>query len=237
MMRGLERDELVTPPTTDDQHARRVMQRFLTPENDASLGSCFLISTSAGEVGFDLNADHGVFDATTIDSFIQRLGRVNRRGAGSATIVLVREKAKPKDGDQAKLEGRKLAIANTLELLKGVADVSPKNIAAMRKGVWKEMYRAACSPDPIMVELTDILLDAWESDQHHGTDARPPGSRSVAPRHRQRSAANDDCVASGARTRHEWRRRREGASNASWRSIPSALTRRSPSIVGRPRSF
>ncbi len=86
-MRGLERDELVTPPEQDEQHERRVMQRFLNPDNDQSQGECFLISTSAGEVGFDLNADHLAGDAAPLDSWIQRLGRVNV-GAQSARAML-----------------------------------------------------------------------------------------------------------------------------------------------------
>lgn len=164
-MRGLERDELVNTniPLTDDDHERRVMQRFLTPDNDPSHGACFLISTSAGEVGFDLNADHMVCDATTIDSLIQRLGRVNRRGKGDAQIHLfVEPPKKEKDGKRKKLEGLVLAIDNAVNLLNGITDVSPKNIAALRRsGVWKDKYDGACAPAPTMVELTDILLDAW----------------------------------------------------------------------------
>ena len=48
-MRGLERDELVTAPTREDQREHRVMQRFLEPRNDPLLSECFLISTSAGD--------------------------------------------------------------------------------------------------------------------------------------------------------------------------------------------
>ena len=168
-MRGLERDELVDTEKrlSENDHERRVMQRFLKPENDPSQGECFLISTSAGEVGFDLNADHMVCDATTVESLIQRLGRVNRRGEGTATIVIVREPVKMKGGKPVELKGLDLAIANTLKLLNdakepsGLLDVSPKNIAALKSGKWKGKYEDACSPEPTTVELTDILLDAW----------------------------------------------------------------------------
>jgi hypothetical protein len=46
-MRGLERNELVDldTPVEDSQHERRVMKRFLLPDNDPSQGECFLIST------------------------------------------------------------------------------------------------------------------------------------------------------------------------------------------------
>jgi CRISPR-associated endonuclease/helicase Cas3 len=173
-MRGLERDELVdtTKPLEDDDHERRAMQRFLKTDNDPSKGSCFLISTSAGEVGFDLNADHMVCDATTIDSLIQRLGRVNRRGQGEAQVHLFAETTKKnKDGKPKKLDGLDKAIANTIILLQDIkdGDVSPKNIAAFKASdAWrqkddngKSAYENACSPEPTTVELTDILLDAW----------------------------------------------------------------------------
>ncbi|MGA2590878.1 MAG: type I-U CRISPR-associated helicase/endonuclease Cas3, partial [Bryobacteraceae bacterium] len=80
-MRGLERDGLF---------AKGVFKRFLDgeekPEGRAEKGPSVLVSTSAGEVGFDLNADHMVCDAAPLDSMIQRLGRVNRRGYRDATV-------------------------------------------------------------------------------------------------------------------------------------------------------
>ena len=160
-MRGLERDKLVQKPVFKE----RWLNGDLKPDDPTNQSSVFLIATSAGEVGFDLNADHMVCDATTIDSLIQRLGRVNRRGTGKAQIHLfIESPKKEKDGKVKKLEGLDLAIANTIGLLQGIpdGDVSPKNIAALKKSeVWKEKYMEACSPDPATVELTDILLDNW----------------------------------------------------------------------------
>ena len=40
----------------------------------------FLVATSAGEVGVDLDADHMVCDLVPYERMVQRLGRVNRRG-------------------------------------------------------------------------------------------------------------------------------------------------------------
>ena len=45
--------------------------------------------SSAGEVGVDLDADRAVMDITTLDSVIQRLGRVNRTGLVQAKIAIV----------------------------------------------------------------------------------------------------------------------------------------------------
>jgi CRISPR-associated endonuclease/helicase Cas3 len=178
-MRGLERDKLVEKP---------VLKRFLdgdeNPDVEESKRHVFLISTSAGEVGFDLNADHMLCDATTIDSLIQRLGRVNRRGWGDATVILVREPVKTKNGKPVELKGLDLAIANTLELVKDINGAkpeniaSPKNIASFKSGIWKDQYAGACSPDLSTVELTDVLLDAWSMTSI--TD-RMPGRPQVGP--------------------------------------------------------
>lgn len=51
----------------------------------------FVFATSAGEVGVDLDADHLVCDLVTWERMVQRLGRVNRRGEGSAKIIVVTE--------------------------------------------------------------------------------------------------------------------------------------------------
>jgi CRISPR-associated endonuclease/helicase Cas3 len=173
-MRGLERDELVdtTKPLEDNDHERRVMQRFLKPDNDASDGTCFLISTSAGEVGFDLNADHLVGDESPLDSWIQRLGRVNRRGNGEATVILVRgtKRANKTDFDKA-------CVATSKLLTNGMA-VSPRALADLRKSLTPEQINEASSPKPRTVELTDILLDAWSMT----SIAEPmPGRPEVAP--------------------------------------------------------
>jgi CRISPR-associated endonuclease/helicase Cas3 len=173
-MRGLERDELVDTekPLGENDHERRVMQRFLKPDNDPSQGNCFLISTSAGEVGFDLNADNLVGDESPLDSLIQRLGRVNRRGNGDATVILVKEKE-----PAGKTGFDKACIATSKLFTDGMA-VSPKALAAFKKTLTPEQIDEASSPKPAMVELTDILLDAWSMT----SIVEPmPGRPEVAP--------------------------------------------------------
>ncbi len=166
-MRGLERDELLKKPEKDDQHERRVMQRFLNAANRPEEGPAILVSTSAGEVGFDLNADHLVCDAAPLDSLIQRLGRVNRRGDGTAEVHLFAEKGDDKEGKNTSpkptFESASLAAIAALKALpkasegKGgtIYDASPKALAHLAKPA------EALSPKPATLELTDILLDAW----------------------------------------------------------------------------
>jgi CRISPR-associated endonuclease/helicase Cas3 len=80
--------------------ARRARERQLAANRLKELGfiagsqvprerPAFLVATSAGEVGVDLDADHMVCDLVAWERMVQRLGRVNRRGEGSATVVVV----------------------------------------------------------------------------------------------------------------------------------------------------
>lgn len=174
-MRGLERDELVEKPTL-----KRFLDGNLLPSDESNQLPVFLVSTSAGEVGFDLNADHMVCDTAPLDSMIQRLGRVNRRGNGDAQVVLIPEviKKTDKDGKPRKLTEQEKAIDNSLLLLKDQQDVSPSAVARLKANEWADRYAAACTTPPKMVELTDILLDAWSMTS---ITERMPGRPEVAP--------------------------------------------------------
>jgi CRISPR-associated endonuclease/helicase Cas3 len=165
-MRGLERDEFLD---------KSVLKRFLDggekPEDCMSKPPAILVSTSAGEVGFDLNADHMVCDGAPLDSMIQRLGRANRRGYGDAIVRVFAVKA-----DEATERGSRRS-KHTVESAAGEAmrclgqldqnnsdgsrNASPKAIDNLKAQLTKEQLVAASAPKPATVELTDILLDAW----------------------------------------------------------------------------
>lgn len=167
-MRGLERDQLVEKAVFE----QRWLNGKLTPDDPVNQTPVFLISTSAGEVGFDLNADHLVGNAAPLDSWIQRLGRVNRRGVGDATVVLIKE-----EEPANKTEFEKACIATSVLLTDGM-DVSPRELAAFKKSLTPEQIDKASSPKPTMIELTDILLDAWSMTS---IAERMPGRPEVAP--------------------------------------------------------
>jgi len=88
--------------------ARRVRERVQAEQRLRELGfladgpaqrskPAFLIATSAGEVGVDLDADHMVGDLVAWERMVQRFGRVNRRGHGSAELLVIDEsESKPK---------------------------------------------------------------------------------------------------------------------------------------------
>jgi CRISPR-associated endonuclease/helicase Cas3 len=94
-IRGHERDEMTTRPLADisDPQARRQAKVFrdfrLNPDRPPPDHSEYLVATSAGEVGVDLDADDIVCDLTHLDSMIQRFGRVNRLGRTESTIHVV----------------------------------------------------------------------------------------------------------------------------------------------------
>ena len=157
-IRGYERDNLAT-----DNCAYR---QFLDQE-DGSLGeTVYLISTSAGEVGIDIDADHMVCDMTTLDSMIQRLGRVNRRG-GAGRVAQV--DVVWGDDENAKKDK---AVAKTLEILRrwthdnlyedGKFNASPRNVRQLMEKLSNQDLKEAFSPNPASPPLlSDILLDAW----------------------------------------------------------------------------
>ncbi len=65
-----------------------VFERFLSSTDPGSSGiPAFLIATSAGEVGVDLDADHMVCDLVPWERMVQRLGRVNRSGRETPALV------------------------------------------------------------------------------------------------------------------------------------------------------
>ncbi len=149
-MRGKERELLLTTA---------IVKRFLPPSSTAEPtepshpGTCYLIATSAGEVGVNLSADDMICDLSTYESMAQRLGRLNRFGMdlNSTVEVVYPEKFKPDDLVE---DARRLTL-NLLRTLNG--DASPHAL----RGLDNNARIAAFSPPPTILTTTDILLDAW----------------------------------------------------------------------------
>jgi CRISPR-associated endonuclease/helicase Cas3 len=201
-MRGYERDLMASKDVERvPEHLRGLNRLFRgfqakvdrVPPN----GTEYLVSTSAGEVGVDLDADHMVCDLTTFDSMIQRLGRVNRLGRGRAMIDVVqapRKKIKAKEteptqGDDS-TAARLAATADALSLLPpidGGYDASPRALRSLIDSLGPDGVETVFSPLPRMARLTDVLLDGWSLTRVddlpgrpsverwlHGVDAEPP---------------------------------------------------------------
>jgi CRISPR-associated endonuclease/helicase Cas3 len=172
-VRGHERDALV--------ETHLVYRVLLHPELPVEK-TLYLVSTSAGEVGIDLDADHLVCDVTTLDAFVQRLGRVNRRGGEGRTARVdvvgdVEKKEKPSELDRS--------LAATHALLKGWAanaasdyiDVGPQDLRQLMADANSERIQAAFSPRAAAPRLEDIALDNWSLTSID----KMPGRPEVAP--------------------------------------------------------
>ena len=73
-----------------EQAARWLSERgFIAGSEARATVPAFVVATSAGEVGVDLDADHLIGDVVAWERMIQRLGRVNRRGDGDAAVIIV----------------------------------------------------------------------------------------------------------------------------------------------------
>lgn len=153
-LRGYERDQLVR---------NEVFQTFLDPALPVEQ-TVYLVSTSAGEVGVDLDADHLVCDLTTLDAMIQRLGRVNRRGGQGRVAqvdVVVATTRKDKPSDFERTVERTRAILERWASPDGRVDVRPQALRDFLNKLSDEERTAAFAPKPDVPPLTDILLDAW----------------------------------------------------------------------------
>ena len=152
---------------------------FLGDAKDSPKQPSFLIATSAGEVGVDLDADHMVCDLVEWERTVQRLGRVNRRGKGDACIEVIaapRPKERPEDW-----ENRSIRLRKPLDSLRCIIsgderDASPGAILELKERAEKdselqEAIEEAMTPTPLRPALTRALVDAWSMtslDEHTG---------------------------------------------------------------------
>jgi CRISPR-associated endonuclease/helicase Cas3 len=156
---------------------RRVREREQLAEKLADLGfiggtapatkPTFLVATAAGEAGVDIDADHMVCDLVPWERMVQRLGRVNRRGNGDATIVLF---------DTAALEKKdenKARLAKTRDLLEQAADLSPGALVSLKNRLAADAIAEASTPEPLYPALTRPLADAWAMTSLDAHTGRP----------------------------------------------------------------
>lgn len=156
----------------------------------------FVIATSAGEVGVDLDADHMVSDLVAWERMIQRLGRVNRRGEGDARVVVITEppgkdaetgRGKPAADRNSKerraiVEAERNDVVHKLfERLPTTAlgyDASPWAFRAMKRQAvhdpeLRDLIDRATTPAPLRPELTRALVDAWSMTSLREHTGRP----------------------------------------------------------------
>lgn len=176
--------------------ARRVRERDLAadtpvfarfaPGGDDNPQPAFLVATSAGEVGVDLDADHLVCDLVPWERMVQRLGRVNRRATPGVALVdvLVAPTDKVKDAEVEADVARLALWCAPFERPEwpvgadGRREGSPAALAALRgHTAMQGVLRDAATPEPLRPSLTLPLIEAWSmtSLETH------PGRTLVAP--------------------------------------------------------
>jgi CRISPR-associated endonuclease/helicase Cas3 len=177
--------------------ARRVKERenakdwlhdhgFIAGSASSPMKPAFLIATSAGEVGVDLDADRMVCDLVPWERMVQRLGRVNRRGEGDAAIVVVHgdePRAKnadaPTEQEKRRAIGyRSLAILSELPKIGGAWDASPGALRELKLRAEADTALAqkienATTPEPLRPALTRSLVDAWSMTSLENHTGRP----------------------------------------------------------------
>ena len=147
------------------------------PKNNAR----FLIATSAGEVGVDMDADHMVCDLVAWDRMVQRLGRVNRRGDGDAQVHVYDAgppDAKSNETDLAPSQAMLQHTRNLIEALRRPVaddghDASPGSIRELKRRTDAEIIAKASTPAPLRPALTRPLLDAWAMTSLREHTGRP----------------------------------------------------------------
>ena len=145
----------------------------------------FLVATSAGEVGVDLDADHMICDLVAYERMVQRLGRVNRRGGEGRTATVDVYAVRPglktdarktrKDRPENSVETHNQRMAPLLRLPRGEDgryDASPSAIAAL-KASHPNVVDGATTPASLYPELTRPLVDAWSMTSLKRHEGRP----------------------------------------------------------------
>ena len=135
---------------------------LVSSSTTAPQNSVFLVATSAGEVGVDLDADHMVCDLVPWERMVQRLGRVNRRGTRAARVHVIDV---GKHSDEA-ASARLRSVRQLLSMLPRVnGDGHQAGPGALRDlGRHPDqdgLLENASTPEPLYPALTGELVDAW----------------------------------------------------------------------------
>jgi len=139
-MRGNERDKVASS---------EIFRRFL--KGEPADETVYLICTSAGEIGLDIDAERLLCDLVTADRLIQRFGRANRRGLRSdCTIDLFEWKS-----TDPQLEATRKLLPT---LPHNGSDASP---LALSRLMSDPGYRNAIPPVPRRRRLEDPILELW----------------------------------------------------------------------------
>ena len=142
-------------------HEKLRLHGLLGGGDGAATAPVFVIATSAGEVGVDLDADHMVCDLVSWERMVQRLGRVNRRGSGAARVLVIDQGPTENAEDVA----RHLAVRALLSDLPTAGNGRQAGPGALedlcRSPEGRNRVEEASTPMPLYPALNRPLVDAW----------------------------------------------------------------------------
>lgn len=163
-------------------HERQVLQNwlaeygFLGGSKQRGDQPAFLVATSAGEVGVDLDADYMTCDLVAWERMVQRLGRVNRRGGldRCADIDVIVGASKSEVDDPRRRACQELL--RSLPTIDGRHDASPAALRRLYEHAGRDielqqLLSSATSKPPLRPALTRALVEAWSLttlDDHPG---------------------------------------------------------------------
>ena len=169
------------------QEAAEELEEYgLTGDSEAAPSTpVFLVATSAGEVGVDLDTDHMVCDLVAWERMVQRLGRVNRRGIGAARVLVI---------DEGPPDAKKVGEAAFARhgAVRAILDSLPPDEAGGHQAGPGALLDVAADParhariatattdTPLYPALTRPLVDAWAMtslDDHAGRPEIAPWLR------------------------------------------------------------
>ena len=157
-----------------EEAARQLKKHGLIAGSDAvPKAPIFVVATSAGEVGVDLDTDHMVCDLVAWERMVQRLGRVNRRGMGAARVLVIdQEPPEKKEAGEAGIVRQ--AVRELLEALPpdetGGHQAGPAALAGLGDD---PAVQKASTPAPLYPALTRPLVDAWAMTSLREHTGRP----------------------------------------------------------------
>jgi CRISPR-associated endonuclease/helicase Cas3 len=129
--------------------------RFDPGPNRQVEATAYFIATSAGEIGLDIDADVGLFDLSTLDRFIQRCGRVNRRGHVTGEITLVHAEGQELSAFLQERSAAALGILREAMGQKNTWDASPLALSHLSR---HPSYAEAVDPPPAIRLLEKSVL-------------------------------------------------------------------------------
>lgn len=146
----------------EDASAQLARLGFTGPRDDKERDPAVLIATSAGEVGVDFDADHTVMDLVPWERMVQRLGRVNRRGAHEGSQVVVLDTGADAAGWAGRSDANPEAVRTLLGHLEkdgAEAFCGPQALRTLNR--FKTAIDEASTQAPLHPALDRPTLDAW----------------------------------------------------------------------------